>query len=223
MNNLIGKVTQGDCLEVMQGMPDKCVDLVLTDPPYGIKRDKGFGGADGFGGNGKPIPRNIYSDNWDYEIPSKEYFYEILRISKNTMIFGGNFFAHILPQSTHWIFWDKIQTMPTFGDGELIWTNFKKKSIKKYVFEFNGLLSASKDKREHPTQKPSELIEWLIRDYSSKDDIICDPYLGSGTTALACEKLGRRWIGIEKEDKYCTIARDRIKKEQDQLKLPMEN
>jgi len=220
IEDFVGRVIQGDCLEVMREMPDKSVDLVLTDPPYGINRDKGFSGADGFGGKGKPIERKIYkNDNWDSEIPCEDVFREIFRISKNQIFFGGNFFAHILPKSTHWIFWDKLQTMPTFGDGELLWTSFQKKSIKKYTFQFNGLLSASEDVREHPTQKPSELIEWLLRDYGKAGEIILDPFLGSGTTAVAAERLGRRWIGIELEPKYCAIAQTRVDAEKSQLKM----
>ena len=218
-DDFLGKVLNADCLDVMREMPDKCVDLVLTDPPYGIKRDKGFGGAQGFGGKGRRIVRREYSEDWDSSIPHPEVFREIERISHNQIYFGGNFFAHILPQSTHWIFWDKIQTMPTFGDGELIWTSFKKKSIKKFTFQFNGLLSASKDVREHPTQKPSELVGKIIREYSEESALVLDCFLGSGTTALACENSDRRWIGIEREQKYCEIARKRIDDERKQFKL----
>jgi len=219
-DDFIGKVIQGDCLEVMGQMPDKCVDLVLTDPPYGINRDKGFGGSVGFRGSGSSISRRNYDDVWDSNIPSKEVFSEIIRVSKNQILFGGNFFAHILPASTHWIFWDKIQTMPTFGDGELLWTSFTKKSIKKYIFQQNGLLSATNDgERFHPTQKPSELVGLIARDYTKGDAVILDCFLGSGTTAIACINSGRKWIGIEKEEKYCAIARKRIEAEQSQGKL----
>ena len=219
IDELIGKIHCGDCLPFMRELPDKCIDLCLCDPPYGIKRDKGFEGFGGFGGFGKPIARRQYADTWDSKIPEKTIFQEIMRLSKNQMFFGGNFFAHILPPSTHWIFWDKCQTMPTFGDGELIWTSFPKKSIKKYIFEFNGLLSASEDRREHPTQKPTELIGWLLRDYSEPTDIIFDPYLGSGTTAVACEKLGRRWIGCEISPEYVKIAQARVDAERAQGKF----
>lgn len=215
-----GRIYQGDCLEVMRSWPDKCVDLVLTDPPYGVKRDKGFGGSQSFGGKvGKKIERRVYDDKWDSEIPPPEVFHEILRVSKHQMFFGGNFFAHLLPPSKHWIFWDKLQTMPTFGDGELIWTSFPKSSIKKYTFQFNGLLTASEDTREHPTQKPSELIGQLIRDYTEPDWVIGDCYIGSGTTALAAEQNGRKWVGIEIDPKYVAIAEARVAAEVAQGKL----
>ena len=216
----LNKIYQGDCLEIMRGWPDKCFDLVLTDPPYGVGRDKGFEGFEGFGGFGKPIARRRFEDDaWDDCIPSRETFNEILRVSKQQMFFGGNFFAHCLPQSTHWVFWDKIQTMPTFGDGELIWTSFPKKSIKKYVFQFNGLLTESKDKREHPTQKPSELVGRIISDYATPGQTIFDCFAGSGTTLLAAERLGFKWVGIEREPKYVAIAQSRVDAERAQGKL----
>ena len=125
--------------------------LGIHDPPYGVKRDKGFEGFEGFGGFGPPIARRQYSDDWDSERPSKEQFDFILLHSENSIIWGGNFFADILPQSTHWIVWDKNNTMPTFGDCELAWTSFDRKSVKKYEITYNGLIGKEKD-RFHPTQ-----------------------------------------------------------------------
>jgi DNA modification methylase len=190
--------------------------LVITDPPYGIQRDKGFEGFGGFGGFGPPIARKQYDDAWDEERPAKEVFDLMLSISKVALIFGGNFFADLLPPSTHWIVWDKKNTMPTFGDAELIWTNSKRKSVKIFDCEYNGLLG-KEGKRVHPTQKPVKLFINLIQAYA--DGITLDPFLGSGTTAIACERLNRRWIGIEIEEKYCEIAAKRIENERKQLKL----
>jgi len=203
----------GDCLKIMPELEP--VDLVLTDPPYGIKQDKGFGG---FGGFGEPIARKQYDDTWDSMRPTKIYFNEIIKLSKTALIFGGNYFADLLPISTHWIVWDKLNTMPTFGDCELIWTNIKRKSVKKYTCEYNGLLG-KEGKRVHPTQKPVKLFIELLEIYSKTKDIICDCFHGSGTTAIACEKLNRRWIGIEKSEEYCKIAKQRIINETRQLKL----
>ena len=121
----LGKLYHGDCLEIMAQI--SCVDLVLTDPPYGINRDGGFGG---FGGFGKPIARRQYTEKWDNERPSKKCFVILINKAKLSLIFGGNFFADLLPMSTHWIVWDKLNTMPTFGDCELIWTNSDRKSVK---------------------------------------------------------------------------------------------
>ena len=210
--DFINKIICGDSLELMRDIPDKSIDLCLTDPPYGIKRDKGFGGFEGFRGFGKPIARRQYNDCWDNKRPDKIYFDEILRISKNVLIFGGNYFADILPQGKHWIVWDKLNTMPTFSDCELIWTNIKRNSVKKITYQYNGLLGKEKE-RYHPTQKPIKLIEELIKKYTKENDLILDPFLGSGTTAVAAKNLGRRLIGIEISEKYCEVARRRLGQE----------
>ncbi len=203
----------------MKQIPDKSIDLVLTDPPYGVKRDKGFEGFEGFGGFGKPIARRRYEDdNWDDKRPTIDYFLEILRVGKNALIFGGNYFADILPQGKHWIVWDKLNTMPTFGDCELIWTNSKRNSVKKITCQYNGLLGKEKE-RYHPTQKPLKLIRELIEKYSKETDLILDPFIGSGTTAIACLETNRNFIGMELEPKYCDIANKRIADFKQQLVL----
>lgn len=200
-----GIIFNCDCRDILPKLPK--VDLVLTDPPYGVKRDKGFKGFKGFGGFGKPIKRRRFEDNdWDSKRPDKVVFEQILKIGKEIIIFGGNFFSDLLPQGTHWIVWDKLNTMPTFGDCELIWTNSNRKSIKKITCEFNGLLG-KEDLRVHPTQKPLKLIKHLI----NGQDLILDPFLGSGTTAVAAKELGRRFIGIEISQEYCDIAVKRLR------------
>ena len=211
IDEMLNKVIQGDCLEVMKNIPDKSIDLVLTDPPYGIKMDKGFDGFDGFGGKGQPIRRKRYKeDDWDSERPTKEVFSEILRIGKVVIIFGGNYFADILPRATHWLVWDKLNTMPTFSDCELIWTNSTRKSVMKYTFLWNGLIG-KEESRFHPTQKPLELIKRIINNYSQEGDTVLDCFLGSGTTGVACKHLKRNFIGIEISEKYCEIARQRLR------------
>ena len=201
------ELIHGDCLIEMKKIPDKSIDLVLTDPPYGVKRDKGF---EGFGGFGEPIARRRFEDdNQDAKRPDKTYFDEILRIGKLVFLFGGNFFADILPQGTHWLVWDKCQTMPTFGDCELVWTNSDRKSIKKIKRQYNGLLG-KEEVRHHPTQKPCDLFKYIIETYSQGGATILDPFMGSGTTGVACKELGRNFIGIEIEKKYFDIAKRRI-------------
>jgi len=202
-------IYNADCRDILPLIPDKSVDLVLTDPPYGIKRDKGFEGFEGFGGFGAPIARRRYEDNdWDNERIDEDLMYLILRASFKHIIFGGNFYTDLLPQSNHWIVWDKLQTMPTFGDCELAWTDIPRNSVKKYLVEYNGLLG-KEDNRYHPTQKPQKLFMRIIHDYSKPNTIILDPFLGSGTTAYCAKKLGRKCIGIEIEEKYCEIAAKR--------------
>ena len=183
--------------------------LVLTDPPYGIKRDKGFTGHGGFG---KPIARRKYDNNWDGDRPSGEDLRKLAAMGENAIIWGGNFFADLLPRSTHWIFWDKMQTMPSFSDGELAWTNIKRKSVAKVTIQWNGLLGRESG-RFHPTQKPLKLMEWCIDRYSAKGDLIFDAYAGSGTTGRAAKNLGRHCIMVEMEEKDCEIAAKRCAQE----------
>ena len=205
----IGDATlyHGDCLEILPTL-DK-VDAVVTDPPYGVKRDKGFVGFGGFGGFGKPIARIRHEDDdWDSQRPSKAVFDLMLEKSGFAFIFGGNFFADLLPPSTHWVVWDKLNTMPTFGDCELAWTNSSRKSVKKITVEYNGLLGKEKY-RQHPTQKPVLLLEKVLEAYADNTSIL-DPFMGSGTTGVACANLGRKFIGIEIERKYFDIACERI-------------
>lgn len=195
----------GDCLEIMKTMPSKSVDLILTDPPYGKKADKG---TNGFGS----AKNRRYNGGWDSKRPSKEVFDEMLRVGKNVIIFGANYFADILPPSNHWIFWDKkgdIAFQNPFADGELIYTTFKK-PIKRIVFKQQGFITDSKDKRCHPTQKPSELVEILINEYSKEGDTILDCFMGSGTTGVSCLRTGRNFIGIELDELYFQIAKERI-------------
>ena len=188
-------------LEGLKALPDKSVDLIITDPPYGKKADKG---TSGFGS----AKNRRYKGGWDDKIPAPEYFSEMLRVARNVIIFGGNYFCHLLPPTNGWIFWDKkgdIQLKNPFSDGELIYTTFKG-PLKKIVFKQQGFISDSKDKRYHPTQKPSELVEQLLETYSNPRDIVLDPFMGSGTTAVACLKTGRNYIGFELSPEYHAIA-----------------
>ena len=128
------------------------------------------------------------------------------------IIFGGNYFAHLLPPSKCWIFWDKkgnVAFKNPFADGELIYTNFTK-PVKKIVFKQQGFITDSKDKRVHPTQKPSELMQILIENYTNENDTILDCFMGSGSTGVACANTNRKFIGIELDESYFNIAKQRI-------------
>jgi DNA modification methylase len=212
---LIGGVHRlicGDCTDpatVERLMQGERADAVVTDPPYGVKRDKGFGG---FGGFGPPIARRQYDDNWDSERPDGEVFQFLLRCADKSIIFGGNFFADLLPQGKHWIVWDKNNTMPTFGDCELAWTNVLRTSVKKYAIEYNGLIGKEKE-RWHPTQKPVALFHTILQDYTEGDALILDPFLGSGTTIIAAHRTGRRCYGCEISEAYCEIILQRCEAE----------
>lgn len=202
----------GDCRDILPTLPK--VDLVLADPPYGVKMDKGFGG---FGGFGNPIARKQYDDDWDATRPEKEVFDMIIAGGGAVMVFGGNFFADLLPVSKHWIVWDKLNTMPTFGDCELVWTNIDRKSVKKITHEYNGLIG-KEGERVHPTQKPVLLMERCIA-HVSKAQSVLDPFMGSGTTGVACANMGMTFYGIERDQKYFDIACQRIENAYRQQRL----
>ena len=210
----LNKIYNMDCLIGMKQMPDNSIDLIITDPPYGKKADKG---TNGYGSS----KNRKYVGGWDSKIPSQEIFNEMFRISKNVIMFGGNYFCHLLPPSNCWIVWDKkgdIKFQNPFADCELIYTTFKK-PIKKIVFKQQGFITDSKDKRYHPTQKPSELVQELIEMFSTPTDTICDPFMGSGTTAIACINTNRNFIGFELDKHYYDIANKRILDYHEQLKV----
>jgi len=205
----IGDATlyHGDCMDILPTLGK--VDAVVTDPPYGVKRDKGFEGFEGFGGFGKPIARVRHEDDdWDSERPTKECLDLVVSAGKEAIVFGGNFFSDLLPRGGHWIVWDKKNTMPTFGDAELAWTNIDRKSVKIIEVEYNGLIGKEKY-RTHPTQKPVLLMQKVIANHVPKASTILDPFMGSGTTGVACAHE-RIFIGIERERKYFDIACERI-------------
>lgn len=195
----------GDCLEVLPTLEAGSVDAVVTDPPYGINAD---GGTDGFGVRSG----RRYEPGWDAQPPNKTVFDCMLRIAPLVMIFGGNYFTDKLPVSGHWVVWDKTGEMKfknPFSDCELIWTNKPKKTVNKYIVIQQGFVSEEKD-RFHPTQKPVKLLQHLILDYTQPGDTILDPFMGSGTTGVACVQTGRRFIGIEIDPTYFEIAVKRI-------------
>ncbi len=197
----------GDCLELMKDIPDKSIDIILTDPPYGKRADKG---TNGFGA----AKNRRYTSEWDSKIPEKAVFDEMFRISKNLIIFGGNHFSCYLPPSNCWIFWDKkgdIAFKNPFADGEMIYTSFKK-PIKKIVFKQQGFITDSKDERYHPTQKPTELLQQLIEMFTDENDTILDPFMGSGSACVAAINTNRHYIGFELDPTYFEIAKERIEK-----------
>ena len=214
----LDKLYLGDCMEIMKQLPDKSVDYIITDPPYGIGINKmGFvkSGAIKVGG----AYRNDYSNSptkWDERGLTKECFKEMQRVSKHQIIFGGNNFASILPDSRCWIVWDK-RTHPKynndFADCELAWTSLNKPS-RIIRFLWSGMLQQdmkNKEKRYHPTQKPVKVMQKIIEMFTEKGQIILDPFMGSGSTCIACTQSGRHFIGIEKEKEYYEIAKARLK------------
>lgn len=213
----INNIICSDCLDVMREMPDKCVDLVLTDPPYGI----GEARNDNHSRSCLAESKDYGCHSWDDSIPSQTHFQEILRVSKNQIIFGGNYFIDRLSNSPCWIVWDKDNGLNDFADCELAWTSFPT-AVRRFKYRWQGMLQENmreKEKRIHPTQKPVALFEWILKLYSKPGDIILDPFLGSGTTVAACINLERQYIGIEISPDYVLAAQQRIKKATEQKRL----
>jgi len=189
-----------DCMKVLKLIPDKSIDLCIVDPPYGI----GMGG--GKIGNSKTDYKQFAGN--DDKIPDKEYFTELFRISKNQIIWGGNYMIEYLFPTSGWIVWDKVQPEKfTMAMCELAWTSFvtPAKIYKKRIV-------GADDCRIHPTQKPVALYEWLLKNYAKKGDKILDTHLGSASSIIACKKLGFEYLGFELDPDYFKSANERIAK-----------
>jgi len=190
-------------------MPDKSVDLVLTDPPYGISINRK---TNKFGSSAH-LSRKATTKTWDECIPGKEYFDEIFRVSKNQIVFGANYFWGVFYATQCYIIWDKRGNLPQvpFCDTEFAWTSFKDRMSKKYTVINHGFIKDSKDEKTgHPTQKPTELFRMILEDFSKQGEIILDPFMGSGTTGIASVEKGCVFHGSEIEQEYFFISEKRI-------------
>lgn len=207
-------IWQGDCIDLLRVLPDNSFDLCLTDPPYGIGADAGSMRRAGkqYGKSGAPGCDYGVSE-WDKQPPDKRYFDEIRRVSKNQIIWGGNYFTKMLPPSPCWLVWDKRERDMTnsYADCELAWTSFKG-AAKMFRFMWMGYTRRGDEERVHPTQKPVELFMWCIRMFSKEGDVIFDPYAGSGTTGIAAHRLGRQFSLAEKDARYVQLIRERLNK-----------
>jgi site-specific DNA-methyltransferase (adenine-specific) len=208
----INQIICGDCLEVMKTFPDKSIDLVLTDPPYGIAYDN-----DKLRRHSSEHFGKIENDNG--ELDYKELIIELMRIGKRVIIFGAINFLRDLPYKGIWICWDKrtkIEADGVFGSPfELAWCDKIGGYDKIYRVMHGGVINndGKNSPRFHPTQKPIQLMGLIMKDFSNENDLILDPFLGSGTTAVAAKQLHRRYIGLEISQKYCDIAKSRLGQE----------
>ena len=201
-------IYHGDCREILPELPK--VDLVLTDPPYGI--DIARIGKVGGSVLAENTP-HIASD-WDSERLSATDIALLLKAGDEQMIFGGNYIADLLPPSSCWLVWNKRDDLPSnnFADCELIWTSLEKPS-RVYSYLWQGMLQGDMKNKEihyHPTQKPVSVMKWCILQ-ADKADIIIDPFMGGGSTIRASRDLNRKCVGIEIEEKYCEIAANRCR------------
>lgn len=221
---IIGNATLylGDCMEYMATLPDKAFELAIVDPPYGINHAEIAGKQSGTQyGNAASAKREYVIKAWDMSAPPLEYFKELMRISKNQIIWGANYFISKLPESSGWIFWDKDNGSNGFSDGELAFTSFSV-GLRKFKFTWNGMIQGNmknKEERFHPTQKPVALYKWLLSRYAKPGDSILDTHGGSGSSVIACLDLGFPIVWIEKDEDYFNSALERIKLFNAQLKL----
>jgi len=204
------KIIHWDSLEYMKSLPDKSIDLVLTDPPYwiSIKWKVWWWSKRG-------LVKDFWNTDWDLQIPEIEYFDEIKRISKNQIIWGWNYFLEYLENTSCFLYWDKREWLPerTFADWEIAWTNFTS-PIRIFRHNWDWFIQENMKRKEikhHPTQKPKELFKWCLENYSKPWDIILDCFAWSWTTAVACIETGRDYIVIEKEQNYVDIIKKRVK------------
>ena len=207
----INKIHNQDCLEAMKLMQDNEFDLAIVDPPYGLGMDKSRNSN-----KGNKARFKIYHDtDWDAKAPEKKYFDELIRVSKNQIIWGANHFISKIPyDSSCWIVWDKNNGASDNADAELAWSSFKT-AVRKYT-KFIGVTYKN---RIHPTQKPIQLYEWLLMNYAKEGDKILDTHLGSGSIAIACHNLGYDLTGYELDKEYYDNAIKRIKNHQSQTRI----
>ena len=230
----------------MKEFPDKYFDLAIVDPPYGIN----IGSAPGGGatvkeyhseenetpssnrrrnsvrkqitvGGGLCKPPKIYHSFDDSKIPDADYFKELERVSKNRIIWGGNYFLEYLDNTPCMIFWDKSRRGLNFADGEFAWTSFKTPA-RCFKFKWNGMLQEdmkNKEYRIHPTQKPVALYEWVINQYAKKGDTILDTHVGSASSLIACHRTGHKFVGFEKDEHYYKESKKRLDGEISQMSI----
>lgn len=198
-----------DCMNVMVRYPDKYFDLAIVDPPYGI--NVAATSEIGYKGNNVFTPKA-----WDKQTPDPEYFTELMRVSKNQIIWGGNYF--VLPPSRCFIIWDKGEGFygRTYAECEQAWASFDKNAR---IFKRDPLCNGDYKGKIHPTQKPVKLYEWLLKNYAKPGDKILDTHLGSGSIAIACHYAGYALIGCELDKDYFDAAKTRIGIETRQAKF----
>lgn len=203
-----------DCMDGMREFPDKYFDLAIVDPPYGIGVDGQKERQDEK--NTKHSRKRHAQKDWDRQIPPKEYFAELRRVSKNQIIFGANYFVeHLTEGHKGWIVLDKGQHGLTMSDCELAYSSFDTPTR---VFVKN-CVALLQDGTIHPTQKPVSLYEWLINQYANDGDTILDTHVGSASSLIACHNTGHKFVGFELDPDYYAAAKARLEAVQAQTSL----
>ena len=207
-------ITNEDNMLLMARYPDNHFDLAIVDPPYAI--NMGNTGSY-YSRKGKRPPNPHIKKDWDKSLPLQEYWDELFRVSKNQIVWGGNYMTDFLPPSRCWIFWDKLKFVDNYADGELAWTSFDR-NTKKIAIQHHGFLTKD-GKSIHPTQKPAMLYKWLLDNFANEGDKILDTHLGSGSIAIACHDYKFDLTACELDKDYYDNAMKRIKEHTNQQKL----
>lgn len=194
-----------DCVAGLRHYPDKYFDLAVVDPPYGINISSA-GGYYHIKGKGQANPHT--KKDWDNSIPPPEYWEQLFRVSKNQIVWGGNYMTEFLPPSRCWIFWDKLKFVDNYADGELAWTSFDR-NTKKVEIQHHGFLTKD-GKSIHPTQKPVMLYEWIYKHFCADGDLILDTHCGSQSSRIAADKACLNFVGFEIDEEYFNAANKRF-------------
>jgi site-specific DNA-methyltransferase (adenine-specific) len=201
-----------DCIQGMKRYENKHFDLAIVDPPYGI-------GRSGHNGVIAKNPKHNWKahtwKDWDNETPTAEYWAELFRVSKNQIVWGGNYFTEYLPPSMGWIFWDKGQDL-TMSDGELAYTSFNR-ALRRIKINRGQLMVEGGT--IHPTQKPIKLYDWIIQNYCADANLILDTHVGSGSSRIAAYKGGFNFVGFEIDKEYYEKQEKRFNDFKSQLRL----
>ena len=200
--------TNEDCMDLLKRTPDKYFELSIVDPPFGIgaNKEKEHNGWKSYG-----------VKEWDNKIPNKDYFAELFRVSRNQIVWGGNYMTEFLPPKMCWLMWDKGQRDFSLADGELAWTSFDK-ALRIFNMPRASAMKDAKDNggKIHATQKPVKLYEWILMNYAKEGDKIVDTHRGSASLDIACHNLGFDLVTCELDTDYFKDGNKRLKQHQQQ-------
>jgi len=192
----------GDCRDILPTLGP--VDAVVTDPPYGIGEAAGKNKSRG----NMAVAKDYGNDEWDNQAISADLLHMVMTAGRNNIIFGGNYYP--MPATSCWLVWDKLNGDNDFADCELAWTNLPK-AVRRIRYMWNGMLRANGEERgDHPTQKPLGVMAWCLQQLPADTRTVLDPFMGSGTTGVACVAAGMAFTGIERETRYFDAACRRI-------------
>jgi len=201
----------GDSEAVLHGLPD--FDAVLTDPPYGIGEAAGKNKSR----TNMAVAKDYGNDEWDNQAISADLLHMVMAAGRWNIIFGGNYYP--MPATSCWLVWDKLNGDNDFADCELAWTNLPK-AVRRIRYMWNGMLRANGEERgDHPTQKPLGVMAWCLQQLPADTRTVIDPFMGSGTTGVACVAAGLAFTGIEREERYFEAACRRIEEAYKQPRL----